>query len=197
MISPYSHTMTPNLIFRRFTIGSFPINGYLAADPETGMGVFIDPGGFSDELDAFIKERQITLQYLFITHGHWDHTEGLPEFTRRYKVQIYAGQGESGATTHPLRGGEIIEAGCMRFQALPIPGHTPCGISYYGYGCVFTGDALFCGSVGGTSSPKDAQRQIEHVRKHIFTLPDETLIFPAHGPMTTVGIEKSTNPFFS
>lgn len=188
--------MTNDLILRRFTIGSYPINGYLVADPGTRIGVFIDPGGFSAEIEAFVKERHIVLQYLFITHGHWDHTEGLTAFNSRYQVQSYAGEGEVNAINHSLRGGEIIEVGHLRFHALSIPGHTPCGISYYVSGCVFTGDALFCGTVGGTSSPKDARRQIEHIRKHIFSLPDETMVFPAHGPMTTVGVEKYTNPFF-
>jgi hydroxyacylglutathione hydrolase len=188
--------MMTNLIFRRFTVGSFQINGYLVADPETRIGAFIDPGGFSAEIEAFIRERQVLLHYLFFTHGHWDHTGGLPEFNNRYPVQCYAGQGEVSAANHQLRGGEIIEVGHLRFQAISIPGHTPHGISFYGPGCVFTGDALFCGSIGGTGSSKAAQCQIEHIRKHIFTLPDETLVFPAHGPMTTVGVEKYTNPFF-
>lgn len=184
-----------NLIFKRFTVGSLRINGYMVADPETGIGVFIDPGGFSAEIENFIQERQILLKYLFFTHGHWDHTEGMPEFNNRYVVKSYAGQGEVRDVDQQLQGGEILNVGDIRFQALLMPGHTPYGISFYGPGCVFTGDALFCGSVGGTSSTKAAQCQIEHIRKHILTLPDETLIFPAHGPMTTVGVEKYTNPF--
>lgn len=185
------------LIFRRFTVGSFGINGFLAADTDTRIGVFIDPGGFTSEIETFIQERQIQLNYLFITHGHWDHTQGLPEFKSRYKLQSYAGQGEAGDVSHQLQGGEIIEVGYLKFKALSIPGHTPNGISFYGQGCVFTGDALMCGSIGGTDSAKAARLQKEYIRKHIFTLPDETLVFPAHGPMTTVGIEKYTNPFFS
>lgn len=188
--------MVNDLILRRFTVGSFPINGYLVADPDTRIGAFIDPGGFSKEIEGFVQERQILLKYLFITHGHWDHTEGLTKFKSRYQVQSYAGKGEVDAVTHALQGGEIVEVGHLRFQAIPIPGHTPCGISYSVPGCVFTGDALFCGTVGGTGSLKEAKRQIDHIRKHIFSLPDETMVFPAHGPMTTVGIEKYTNPFF-
>ncbi len=78
--------MMTNLIFRRFTVGSFGINGYLVADHETRIGVFIDPGGFSAEIEAFIEERQIVLNHLFFTHGHWDHTEGIPAFESRYTV---------------------------------------------------------------------------------------------------------------
>ncbi|MHC4453830.1 MAG: MBL fold metallo-hydrolase, partial [Planctomycetota bacterium] len=65
------------LIFRRFTVGGYGINGFLVADPETRIGVFIDPGGYGNEIETFVQENQIQLNYLFITHGHWDHTEGL------------------------------------------------------------------------------------------------------------------------
>jgi glyoxylase-like metal-dependent hydrolase (beta-lactamase superfamily II) len=188
--------MITNFIFKRFTVGSYGINGFLAADPETRIGVFIDPGGFSTEVETFILEQKIQLNFLFFTHGHWDHTGGLPEFNSRYKTESYAGQGEVQEVKHQLQGGEIIEVGNLKLQAISIQGHTPHGISFYGHGCVFTGDALMCGSIGGPGSPRAAQCQIDHVRKRIFTLPDETLVFPAHGPMTTVGIEKNSNPFF-
>ncbi|OQZ04528.1 MAG: hypothetical protein B6D34_03030 [Candidatus Brocadia sp. UTAMX1] len=95
-----------------------------------------------------------------------------------------------------MRGGEVIEAGHLRFHALPTPGCTPCDISYSVPGCVFTGDALFCGTVGSAGSLKEAKRQIDHIRRHIFSLPDEMMVFPAHGPMTTVGIEKIRQPLF-
>ncbi len=189
--------MITNLIFKRFTVGNFGINGFLVADPKTRIGVFIDPGGYNNDIETFIQKRQIKLNYLFITHGHWDHTEGLSVFNSRYKVQSYAGRGEVSDVKHLLQGGEIIEVGHLKFEALSIPGHTPNGISFYGHGCVFTGDALMCGSIGGTSSAKAAQLQIEYIQKYIFALPDETLVFPAHGPMTTVGTEKYSNPFFS
>ncbi len=188
--------MTTKLIFRRFTVGGYGINGFLVADPETRIGVFIDPGGYSSEIEDFIKENRIELNYLFITHGHWDHTEGLTEFNSRYKAQSYAGHGEVLEAKHQLQGGEIIEVGNIKFEALSIPGHTPNGIAYYSQGCLFTGDALMCGSIGGTNSAKAYNLQLENIRKYIFRLPDETLVFPAHGPMTTVGIEKFSNPFF-
>ena len=82
--------MITDFIFRRFTVGSYGINGFLVADPETRIGAFIDPGGFSAEIDDFIQEQKIQLNFLFFTHGHWDHTEGLPEFNSRYKIESYA-----------------------------------------------------------------------------------------------------------
>jgi glyoxylase-like metal-dependent hydrolase (beta-lactamase superfamily II) len=184
------------LIFRRFTVGSYPINGYLVADAETRIGVFVDPGGFQEEIATFIEQNKILLRHVFFTHGHWDHTEGLPEIMERYSVQCYAGRDEVRAASHVLYGGETINIGRIQFTALHTPGHTAGGKSYYCRDRVFTGDALFCGSVGGTSSEAAAQEQIEFVRKNIFTLPDRTLIYPAHGPMTTVAAEKYANPFF-
>lgn len=184
------------IIFRRFTVGGYPINGYLVADRKTGIGVFIDPGGFREEIAAFIAEKKIDLRHIFFTHGHWDHTEGLGDIQKKYSVKCCAGKNEVRAASTVLSGGEKIEVGQLTFTALATPGHTPGGISYCCRNAVFTGDALFCGSVGGTSSAADAKLQIEKVREHIFSLPDETLVFPAHGPITTVAAEKYANPFF-
>ncbi len=188
--------MYADMVVRRFSVGSYPINGYLVADAKTRIGAFIDPGGFSEEIAGFIRQRKISLRHLFFTHGHWDHTEGMGEFMERYSVQGYAGKNEVRTASHTLYGGEDIELGNLRFKALSTPGHTPGGISYYCGNCVFSGDALFCGSVGETGSTGAARLQLDRVRENIFNLPDQTLVFPAHGPMTTVAAEKYANPFF-
>ena len=188
--------MIPNTIFRRFTVGSYPINGYLIADPQTRIGGFIDPGGFSEEIAAFIDNNNINLRHLFFTHGHWDHTDGLPQFKKQYSVKSHAGPSEVSAASETLHGGEIINVGHIQLTALSTPGHTSGGTSFYCPGAIFTGDALFCGSVGGTADPTQAKKQLDSVRRHIFTLPDATLVFPAHGPMTTVAAERYANPFF-
>lgn len=183
-------------IFKRFTVGSYPINGYLVADRATKIGVFIDPGGFHEEIGAFIDEHDIILRHLFFTHGHYDHTEGIGEFMERYSLKRHAGKDEVAAANNMLHGGETIEVGKIIFTVLPIPGHTPGHVAYHCRDVVFSGDSLFAGSVGGTSSEENAQQQLEHIRRYIFTLPDRTLVFPAHGPMTTVAAEKYGNPFF-
>ena len=185
-----------DIIFRRFTVGSYPINGYLVADRTTSIGVFIDPGGFGEDIAAFITEHGIILRHLFFTHGHSDHTEGVGEFMKRYSLKCHAGKGEIGAANNVLHGSETIEVGKIRFTALLTPGHTSGHIAYHCRDTVFTGDSLFAGSVGGTAADKHAQQQLDHIRRHIFTLPDRTLVFPAHGPVTTVAAEKYANPFF-
>ena len=184
------------MIFHRFTVGYYPINGYLVADPRTRIAAFVDPGGFHDEIDVFIKQNKLQLRHLLFTHGHDDHTGGLSEFMQRYSVKGYAGIKEVKSASQTLHGGEQLEVGQLSFLALSTPGHTPGGISFYCYDRVFTGDALFSGSVGGTYSEKNAQQQLNAVRQNIFTLPESTLVCPAHGPLTTVAAEKYFNPFF-
>jgi len=185
-------------LFNRFTVGSYPINGYLLADPETRIGVFIDPGGFNESIAEMISSRNIELRIIFFTHGHWDHVEGLPEFMRRYSVRCYAGKNEVKAANNILQGGETLDVGRLRFQAFSTPGHSPSAISYYApeLEMLFPGDALFCGSMGGTENAENEQLQTEQVCRHLFTLPDQTRVFPGHGPVTTIAAEKYANPFF-
>ena len=188
--------MPTQMIFRRFTVGRYPINGYLLADAETRMGVFIDPGGLHEEIAAFIAEQRIELRDIFFTHGHWDHVEGLNDFLQRYSLQSYAPAGEVPAANRTLRGGEELSVGKLRFATFSTPGHTKAAISFYCQDRLFPGDALFCGSVGGTAGPPQAREQLDHVRKQLFALPDDTLVYPGHGPMTTIAAEKYGNPFF-
>ncbi len=190
--------MNNRCFFRRFTVGRYPINGYLVADRELRNGVFIDPGGFDEAISHYIEQNNIALRDIFFTHGHWDHTEGLGEFQKRYSVRCHAGPNEVRAASYPLNGGETIEIGKLAFDVFSTPGHTPSGVSFYcaELGFCFSGDALFCGSVGGTESPQDGRRQIDHVRRFLFSLPDHTLVFPGHGPVTTIAAEKYGNPFF-
>lgn len=186
-----------NTLFRRFTVGPYPINGYLIADTATRIGAFIDPGGFDDQIAKYIDQQKIDLRFIFFTHGHEDHTGGLREFVTRYSLdRCYAGHNEVGEADCILTGGEHIEVGSLQFITFSTPGHSPGAITYYCPPRVFTGDALFCGSMGGTSDPKLAEMQIKHVRNSIFSLPDSTLVYPGHGPMTTVAAEKYANPFF-
>ena len=186
-----------NLIFKRFTLGRYPINAFVLANRDTGVGVFIDPGGFSGEIETFIDQNKIDLKYVFFTHGHWDHIEGFEDFKSRYTFESYAPEGEVEGVDHILYGQETLEVGHIKFNTFSNPGHTQHAISFYTPGYLFSGDALFCGSMGGTQSQVQANMQIEAVRKNLFTLPEDTLVLSGHGPMTTVAAEKYNNPFFA
>jgi len=188
--------MRDDVIFKRFTLGRYPINAFLMADRKTGIGVFIDPGGFSDEIELFISAHKIDLKYIFFTHGHWDHIEGFDDFKSRYTFTSYAPENEVEGVDHVLHGDEVLQVGNIIFNTFSNPGHTAQAVSFYTPGFLFSGDALFCGSMGGVQTQEEADVQIAAVRKHLFPLPQETLVLSGHGPMSTIAAERYYNPFF-
>ena len=185
-----------SLIVKGFTLGPYPINGFLAYDRVSREAAFVDPGGYSPNIKEYIDANNISLKHILITHGHWDHVYGLHHFVEAFNCQTWTGTNELDGIDNYLNGGEIIAIGTLEIQCLSTPGHTANGISYYCDGHLFTGDALFAGSVGGTHGINNTRRQIKSVMDQIFTLSDETKIYPAHGPMSTVWTEKNYNPFF-
>ena len=133
---------------------------------------------------------------IFLTHLHWDHDGALGSILQRLDVPVYS---FTGATPKgkAVKEGAKIPLGRLDARVLQTTGHTPNSISLVVEEMlVFVGDALFAGSIGGTSSEAAKREEIENIRTKIFILPEETLLCPGHGPMTTVGIEKNANPFF-
>jgi hydroxyacylglutathione hydrolase len=183
---------------KRFMLcDSLESNAFIAWCEKTRSALLVDAGEFQQEMLEFCTDQHLRLKTIFITHDHHDHTEGLREACTAFGATVYAAKNGFGdvAASRIGDGGQITigaETGTVR----PTPGHTPDGLSLIFTGHVFTGDALFAGSVGGTSDPSLAQQQIDHIRKNIFTLPGDCLIFPGHGPCSTVEIERSYNPFF-
>ncbi len=184
------------LAVKGFTIGGYPINGYLIFDKASREAAFIDPGGFRPEIPEFIESHNLSLKHLLITHGHWDHIEGFGQFKEAFELTSYAGESEYPDADITVGHDYRIALGEHEIRCLSTPGHTANGISYYCDGNVFTGDALFAGSVGGTHGINNTRRQIKSVIEQVFTLDDNTRIYPAHGPMSTVSTERSFNPFF-
>ncbi|MBI9019610.1 MAG: MBL fold metallo-hydrolase [Phycisphaerae bacterium] len=187
--------MNKNIILKRFHVGRYPINGYLLADAKTHIGAFIDPGGFSGLIEKYINDHNINLRYLLFTHGHWDHIEGLEDFTKKYSVMCCAGPGELRAASKILHGGETIELGTLPVKTISVPGHTSGHVAFLAHNCLFTGDCLFNGSLGFTNGHNNARMQKNHIHDNLLCLPDHTLVFPAHGPISTIADEKNNNPF--
>ena len=176
----------------------------------------IDPGDAGDFVISKIKQNKLRIDKIVLTHGHLDHI-GAVEYLRNIlgaKVLIHSGDAEmltspernlSAFTASPmaakepdilLEDGQIIEFGETALKVLHTPGHSPGGISLYGEGVVFTGDTLFLGSVGRTDLPNgDFDLLMSSIQGKLFALPDETIIYPGHGPETTVEQEKNFNPF--
>ncbi len=185
------------MIVRHFLLDVNEANVFIVACEETGEAVLVDAGAFDEAVPAFLKDRGLTLKKVFITHNHFDHTDGLREYVSRFDAEVVAGiKSVAGCPATRVRHGDTVRVGTLSGTVLETPGHTPEGVSLAFPGHVFTGDALFAGSVGGTSSEADKQRQLDAIRAHIFTLPPDTEIHVGHGPSSTVAIESQYNPFF-
>jgi hydroxyacylglutathione hydrolase len=205
---------------RAFTGGSFATNAYLLADPSRGEAVLIDaPEGIWAQVGPALEGERCRLTELWITHAHIDHTLGGAELVGATGARVRAhrdgrplledpermrGFVGPGPALEPLRVDAWVEAG-DRLEALgtsaevrPVPGHCPGSVLFYfaDPGSAFVGDALFRGSVGRTDVPGGDFGLLERsIRTQIYTLPDSTRVYPGHGPETTVGAERETNPY--
>lgn len=188
-------------------------NVYLIACLETRQAALIDAGGFDPRVVEAAREREFRVGVILITHDHYDHTGAIGEYVSSFPAcEIVAGSSRAGGrTARAVRDGEIIAVGNLEARALSIPGHTSDSTAYHftrragaatagkaapEISVVFSGDALFAGSVGGTSGEAAHEREKAGIREKLFVLPGATIIYPGHGPATTVDVEKRYNPFF-
>jgi glyoxylase-like metal-dependent hydrolase (beta-lactamase superfamily II) len=186
------------MIFQSFLLDVNESNCYLVASEQTRDAILIDAGDFDGRIRDYVDENNLNLEGVFITHDHYDHTSGLADLMRQYRVKVWAGSGGAGRIAgRRVAHGHQIEVGELMGIVLATPGHTSDSLSLAFPGVVFTGDALFSGSVGGTGSSDAARQQTESIRRHIFTLPADCEIHPGHGPASTVAIERQFNPFFA
>ena len=170
---------------------------FVVACTETHKAILVDAASHDPRIPAFLKQKELTLEAIFITHTHYDHIGGLAEFVRTFSPTVYAGVASiEGIPAQKVLHGKTISVGTINARVVALPGHTPEAIGLVFPDMVFTGDALFSGSIGGTANIHNKAVEIDAIRKHIFTLSDDTLIHTGHGPSSTVEIEKKHNPFF-
>ena len=172
-------------------------NMFVVACPVTRKALLVDAATVDPRLAPFLERHHLELDGVFITHDHYDHIGGLAPIIKQYACPVYAGKGSlSGTPARVVGQGDTLTVGEAMGRVIALPGHTPTSIGLVLPGMVFTGDALFAGSIGGTTSDHEKNCEVEHIRKNIFTLPDDTGIHTGHGPSSTVYIEKNFNPFF-
>ena len=174
------------------------VNSFIYGCSETKEAVLIDAGKYDPAFSEFVEEHGLKLNTLFVTHDHGDHVAGVKECAEKFGATVLSGTSESSG--HPtdklLRHGDEVTVGNLTGRVVSTPGHTPVALSLIFPGMVFSGDALFAGSVGGTGTPENFKMQIDAIREHLLTLPPETEVHSGHGPATTIGIESKHNPFF-
>jgi len=188
-------------LLRKLVVGPYQTNCYILACKDTMEGVVIDPG---DEVVRIVKEisrNGIQVRSILITHGHVDHIGGAAELKRITRAPVLIHASDAPALRFPpdgrLNEGEQIKVGTYTLSIIHTPGHSPGGVCFIAPGAVFTGDTLFAGSVGRTDFPGGSHENlVAAVRKKIFPLGDDLRIYPGHGPASTIGRERRTNPFF-
>jgi glyoxylase-like metal-dependent hydrolase (beta-lactamase superfamily II) len=194
--------------------------GYLLTEPDLGAAVLVDaPGGILDKIQPLLAKEGCVLQELWLTHGHWDHTQDTAKVVRATNALVRGHAADRmifespeimeermgrKLGLEPLRvdtwvgQGDRFTALGREFEVRHVPGHCPGNILFYQAAtrAVFVGDALFKGGVGRWDLPGgDFEMLAQSIREQIYTLPDDTVVFPGHGPRTTVGAEKESNPY--
>lgn len=172
-------------------------NVHLIVCTETREAALIDAGHFTPEMAEDLERLDIKITKILLTHGHFDHVDALGEIQAKYPVPVYALQ-RHGDPCILVKEGDEISVGNLLARVVVTTGHTADSISFiFGDEIVFSGDCLFAGAIGGTSSDELRQQEIDHVRSKLLTLPESCEVRSGHGPTTTVKIERAANPFFN
>jgi glyoxylase-like metal-dependent hydrolase (beta-lactamase superfamily II) len=183
--------MNPKVI--HFLIDVNESNSYVLIDSSQKKCILIDAGGYDPRISETVVASGLGFLGVFVTHNHYDHTDGLQETVKELGGQVYARNVRGSDVS--VKDGDTIDVGGLKGVVLETPGHTSDSVSLLVGTAVFTGDCLFAGSVGGTSSIEDHQEELLSIASKILALPDDTRVYPGHGPATTVGIERAHNPF--
>lgn len=190
----------PGLIVAKLAVGPMVNNAYLLRDPVTGEGLLIDAPVGSERLRELVQVEGDGIGSILITHRHSDHTAALADLVAATGAQVLAGAEDAdalpAAVDRRLRHGDTVEVGVVSLEIVALRGHTPGSVAvlYRSHGAppqLFTGDSLFPGGVGRTSSRADFATLIEDVERRLFdVLPDDTHVAPGHGDDTTLGRER-------
>jgi glyoxylase-like metal-dependent hydrolase (beta-lactamase superfamily II) len=181
------------------TYGDMTVNAYLVWDVKSRVAVAFDTGADCGRMLEKIDRERLDVQLILLTHAHPDHIEDLQRLEKATRAPIYISDRESAPAAEPISEGREFTAGALHIDSFLTWGHSRGGLTYFVTGLekpiAIVGDAIFAGSMGGGNiSYSDA---LQTNAEKILTLPDETIICPGHGPLTTVANEKAHNPFFA
>jgi hydroxyacylglutathione hydrolase len=197
------------------TVGPLAENCYLVIDETAKRAVLIDPGDESDRILASVHESGATLESIWLTHAHFDHLGALAGVLRAHPVPVHMHPldaplhalavdsalryGIRIETPPPadvdLAEGDRVTVGSHTLQVMHLPGHAPGHVVFHGDGVVFGGDCLFAGSIGRTDIPFGDRETLDASLLRLVGLGDDLTLYPGHGPPTTIGRERQSNPF--
>ena len=198
--------------------GAFQENCFIVADRDAAAAVLVDPGEEADRFLRTLADEDLTLTAVWLTHAHIDHVLGVRRVVDQTGVSVwlhpddrrlYDGAAAQGAwfgikadppptPDHELAHGDHVRVGDLEFEVRHVPGHSPGSVAFVGHGVALVGDALFAGSVGRVDLPGgDGATLLRSIREQLLILPDDTVVYSGHGPETTIGRERTSNPFLT
>ena len=203
------------MILKKLVVGPLASNCYIVGSESTKEGMIIDPADEAEKILHSVEELGLEIKLIVLTHGHPDHVGALKEVKEATdaEVVIHTDDAESfqqqslslffgfdyQALSPPdrlLKGGDSIDIGDLHFLVIHTPGHTPGGICLLGHGVLVSGDTLFNYGIGRYDLPGGNYNQLmDSLQTKLMVLPDETIVYPGHGPDTTIGTERRENPF--
>lgn len=206
------------MIVKTLVVGPFATNCYVIGSSLTKQGMVVDPGAEAGTILRTVHQMGLSIGLIVATHAHIDHIGALRSVKEETKAKFALHEAEKGHVftalsqmltsfgldpfelpSQPdqlLRDGDQIDVGDLHFEVLHTPGHSPGGICLLGHGVVFSGDTLFNFGIGRTDFPGCSyKRLMKSIYDKLMVLPDETFVYPGHGPPTTIGNERKGNPF--
>ncbi|KAI4449325.1 hypothetical protein C823_003854 [Eubacterium plexicaudatum ASF492] len=201
-----------------FQVGVVGTNCFIAANSQTGEALVIDPGDDAAAVADYMDRNQLRPAAVLLTHGHFDHCMAAQRLAEQYGISVYVHENDRQIMENPayncsgMIGKNLtfhadmffhgdtdhLSAAGFEIDVYHTPGHTPGGVCFYvkNEGILFSGDTLFCESVGRTDFPKGSMSQlVQSIHDKLFPLPNDTKVLPGHGEWTTIGDEKQYNPF--
>lgn len=199
------------MIVKKMMAGIYGANCYIVMDEETKEAVVLDPGGDVDDIEKVLQSLGAKVKYIALTHGHFDHTTGVDGLQAITKAEVAIGKEDNemilkdvqyygpfieGGAHINLNHGDSLNFGKHTMKVIHTPGHTPGGVCFLIENMLFSGDTLFKGSIGRSDlAGGDGEALIRNIKERLVVLPKETIVYPGHGPSTTIGDEELYNPF--
>lgn len=205
------------LAIKHMIVGAVATNCYLAMNTKTKEALIIDPGDSAKRIAEIIKEEGVTPVAVLLTHGHFDHAMAAEELAGEFQIPIYAHEKEQETLETPrinlsgmigqsltfhadnyVKDGDVLNLAGFEIKVLHTPGHTLGGVCYYleKEKVLFSGDTLFCQSVGRTDFPTGSSSTlIRSIKEKLMPLADDINVYTGHEDMTTIGMERKYNPF--
>jgi len=206
------------MMVKTLVVGSFAANCYIVGSPSAGKGMIIDPGAEAPTILRTVQQMELSISLIVATHAHIDHVGALRAVQEKTDAHFALHEAEKALSlTTPMRmltslgispikapprpdrllkDGDHIDIGDLHFKVLYTPGHSAGGICLSGHGIVFSGDTLFNLGIGRTDFlGMSYKRLLKSIHEKLMVLPDETTVYPGHGPPTTIGDERRGNPF--